>query len=363
MAIDRMTAEQLTDAIRKLYRKCEYDLLKEIVQSIKRGLHPDIVRWEMNSLANGRTLGKKATAIISATGKQAIKYFSDFLIVKEGKPAESALNGLLLNVISQKQKRASELAVVGQKINLMNTTMLDSTLKAYRGFSQKIDKAYEIMNKTAIKGATGMLRIQDAARQAITELNANGITAFVDRAGHNWTPEAYVNMDLQTTAIQAGREMVAADMDMLGLDIVEVSTKPNARPKCEVWQGKLISLSGKSGVIKDLHGNEHPYYSIYDTSYGEPDGLFGINCHHTYRAVEEGMFVLRDRPVQQEYENTQKQRQIERQFRSAERKYQLQETMQKGSGDESKVANIYEKYQNFCDTHELRTDEERLKVY
>ena len=46
------------------------------------------------------------------------------------------------------------------------------------------------------------------------------------------------------------------------------------------YQGRIFSRNGTAGTTTDLEGNRISYISLSQTSYGEPDGLFGINCGH-----------------------------------------------------------------------------------
>src|SRR5574344_1273551 len=100
-------------------------------------------------------------------------------------------------------------------------------------------------------------------------------------------------------------------MDELDEDLIEVSSHAGARPLCAPYQGHVYSRTGKSTQ----------YPSLDSTSYGEPAGLFGINCGHvmypyfpgtkqTYKPTDDESQNVED------YKESQKQRQIERSIRS-----------------------------------------------
>src|SRR5690606_668684 len=105
-----------------------------------------------------------------------------------------------------------------------------------------------------------------------------------------------------------------------GNDLVEVSAHDGARPLCEPYQGRIFSLSG----------NHPDYPALADTSMGDPAGLFGVNCGHVKYPYIEGISRQRYKPRDPEvndrqYENSQKQRYLERQIRYAKREQMMLE--------------------------------------
>lgn len=159
----------------------------------------------------------------------------------------------------------------------------------------------------------------------VISLADKGITGFIDKAGRMWQAESYVNMLMRTnihnTAIRIWQER-AKDYN---IHTFQVSSHSGARPLCAPYQGKCYSwLRGDSGVLTDLYGNRYPYESVYNTSYGQAAGLFGINCGHSPITFIDGFSVMRYEPLKtkeeeeknaREYQNSQKQRAFERNIR------------------------------------------------
>ena len=233
--------------------------------------------------------------------------------------------------------------------NLVNTVMLDSTLGRYRQAIEfatdeamriegllsvknqsellgKLDIAQQILNEGAGSVTMATATRQQALRRAIGEMAKAGITGFIDAGGHHWTPEAYVNMDIRTTVHNAmiqGQKARAADY---GVTTFQVSTKAAARPLCAPYQGKILSWTpGDRGTVYDLRGKAYEYQSVYDTSYGEPAGLFGINCGHSPQTFVSGYSLARYAPLDaveeernaKKYAVSQEQRSMEREIRKA----------------------------------------------
>lgn len=182
----------------------------------------------------------------------------------------------------------------------------------------------DLVSKTQIQVLSG-IPIQKAMEEASTELAKKGVPALVDRAGRTWTPEAYTQMMFRTTITQTATATQLQRMDELEMDLVEISSHAGARPKCEPYQGKVYSL----------HGKTKGYPLLSDTSYGEPDGLFGVNCGHTMYPYIPGTPKTYDQYPKKEnaevYEQSQKQRAIERNIRSSKRELSILESNSKAT--------------------------------
>ena len=214
------------------------------------------------------------------------------------------------------------------KMNLVNTTMLQSTVDVYQhtvaDIANRMQAAQNILNAEAGEVVSGVTTMNQAIRDGVRKMVDQGITGFIDNAGHRWTPEAYVNMDIRTTMANTGRSAVWEAMESYGDDLYMVSYHDGARPLCYPWQGKVISRSDWTGEVEDGDGNKVHVYRQSDTSYGEAAGLFGVNCGHFPMPFIPGMSFVRE-PTQneeqnaKEYEESQKQRELERNLRAEKR--------------------------------------------
>ena len=64
----------------------------------------------------------------------------------------------------------------------------------------------------------------------------------------------------------------------MGCDLMEITAHAGARPSHAVWQGQIVSLSGRSG-----------YLSLSDIGYGTGAGFKGWNCRHDWYPFFEGL--------------------------------------------------------------------------
>lgn len=215
------------------------------------------------------------------------------------------------------------------KLNLVNTVMLESTEDAYRETVSDITSRMKLIEtaRTALNVATGQIisgteSFNTALRLATQKLCDNGITGFVDHGGNRWRPETYVAMDMRTTFHNAGRRAFWDRNQDYGNDLYLVSQHPGARPLCYPWQCKVISRTDQARDVQDGSGNTVHVYAQGETSYGEPAGLFGVNCGHHPELFIPGVTnvpeVRQDEEANaKQYAESQKQRALEREFRKA----------------------------------------------
>ena len=248
------------------------------------------------------------------------------------------------------------------KLNLVNTVMLDSTQQAYQAtvadIVNKMSTTQGILNSATGEVVTGVSSLNQAVRQSVQKMVDNGITGFIDHGDHHWSPEAYVTMDIRTTMANTARAAVWERMDDYGNDLYQVSHHDGARPLCYPWQGKVISREDRSREVKDDEGNTVHVYAQSETTYGQPAGLFGINCGHYPIPFIPGF--SRIRPPEQteeqnakEYAESQKQRELERKLRYEKRDLNVLKA-QGATEDEIKaqrlrVNNARTELNDFCD--------------
>lgn len=228
------------------------------------------------------------------------------------------------------------------KLNLVNTVMLESTQEAYRAtvadIAFRMERTQGILNTATGEVISGVSSLNQVVRDAVQKMVDNGITGYIDRGDHHWSPEAYVTMDVRTTLSNTAREAVTEQMQEYGCDLFSVSWHDGARPLCYPWQGKVISESNWTGEVEDLDGNKVHVYAINETSYGEAAGLFGINCGH-YKIPFIPGFSKARQPEQneeqnaKEYDQSQQQRELERKYRYAKRDLMTA----KARGDEEEI--------------------------
>jgi hypothetical protein len=199
-------------------------------------------------------------------------------------------------------------------INTWVSSAVSKTNIAMATLAQSAGKKYvAAVSKASLSVVTGTDTLQKSVMRSIGELEK--LDAFVDKAGRTWTPEGYVKMVVRDNQRRVSTETMFQAAREGDTDLVEVSSHAGARPKCAPYQGKIFSISGT-----------HPKYPpLSSTSYGEPDGLNGINCGHIFYPFWEGVSKKTYSPFpakenKETYEQSQQQRAYERKIRYYKRK-------------------------------------------
>lgn len=248
------------------------------------------------------------------------------------------------------------------KLNLVNTVMLESTEQAYQAtvsdIVNRVNGTQRILNAATGEAVTGASTWNQAVRHAVDRMVENGLTGFVDHAGHRWRPETYAAMDIKTTMFNTARAAVWERNEQYGNDLYQVSSHNGARPLCYPWQGKVISRADRSGTVEDLDGNQVEIWPQSQTSYGQAAGLFGVNCKHYPMTFIPGFSTLRGQPQDPEenekaYAESQEQRRLERELR--EKRLKVEQLKAQGAPEEeikaakAKAREASSRVQEFCD--------------
>lgn len=371
---------KLSEPVEQVYSNIVDALLINMGKHFNSGHSLSTEQWEIRKLAELVQLNKESIEIIaSLTGqnKELITAALENAVYMATKDIEPELkkavqkgaiqNAAADNVIASQSIVQALNAYEQQamdKLNLVNTTMLESTLAQYRkvitntvNIERQMKAAQEVLNIATGKVITGTESRQQALRQALSQIHKEGITGFYDRIGRKWSPEAYVNMDIRTTVHNTAIEAVKIRQEDYGVDIFRVSRHSGARPLCYPYQGRYFSWNNKSGTFTDGEGKRHRYSPISSTSYGKPAGLFGINCGHHPITMIPGVSIPRDRPEQDKEENdkvyaeSQEQRRLEREIRYSKQKAAMMEAAGDKEGFEKEAVKIREKqadYNAFC---------------
>lgn len=381
----------LSEPLAEIFMSMEDDLLRAIAKQIAEGGEINASsEWRLLKLAQEGALTAEAVRIITKyLGSQdeeltRVIAAEALGVIDTLEPAfqQCALDGFVSDaseipmsamsakIISTYRKQAAT------DLNLVNTVMMYKTGSRYKELVNKIyDEAnrqdyLNILGKHTASVVTGAESRLAAVRNCIREFADKGIPAFVDKAGREWSPEAYINMDIRTTVSNTANAAQDAVCDRYGVDLIEVSSHMGARSKCAPYQGKIFSRSNQSGIAHDGNGREIRYEPLSSTSYGQPDGLFGINCRHQKYPFVDGVnfqtyFPYDEAENAKRYKEFQTQRAMERDIRKKKREcMMLEET---GDTEALKAARAdlrqsKKAYNAYSDEHGLRTREDRLRV-
>ncbi|WP_017795177.1 phage minor capsid protein [Oceanobacillus kimchii] len=315
--MDKWVSQSLTKPVTDVYLSIEDQILKNIAKKIARdnSILIDIEKnrntqlvesWQLSRLSELDAINKEHIEIISSRSGKIMQEVEKMLS-NAGYSAVDDIEGDMLE--GAKDSESLKNVLVGYQrqakntLNLTNTTILNLSRQKY----------LDVINDTTGKVLAGVSTPQQALRESIKGLADKGVPALVDKSGREWSTAAYVSMVMRSTSNNVANDMQDTRMDEYDVDLVEVSSHDGARPLCAPYQGRIFSRSGN-----------HPKYpALGDTSMGHPAGLFGVHCGHMKYPYFEGTKKTYN-PVSSEkndrmYEESQKQRYLEREIRKAKR--------------------------------------------
>lgn len=346
--IDNGDVLRWSEPVEQSYQNAVDRLIVNISRHLKSGKAIHTAKWETQKLSEMGQLTAENAKIINDALKQMPQQMRDALddTAKESlKLVDEAIEEAIKKGAVERSPISSTQGVIDElsqqaldQFNLVNTTMLQSTQKAYlkaindtvmwenQMLSAKQKEAtLETLNDATTAVLSGGETRQVALRRAIKELNDHGLYGFVDKAGRHWSPEAYVNMCMRTTVHNVAVRSVRGRQEEYGSSIFQCSYHPASRTEHYPFQNKFYDWNGQSGTFTDGNGQKHKYESVTVTGYGTAAGLFGINCGHLPLPQIPGVTIPTDPDMQsperdeKDYKESQIQRRLERNIRQSKR--------------------------------------------
>ena len=302
----------------------ESEMLSNLVTLLVQG-DIDDVRWQANKL---QQLGKLRAFNLNTIQTNRVKLLD---AVREEIEAEALKRANMVDDVTAGAGKTLG-AVLPANADPAIVAVIDTWEKAAakkfdQAFAPMLSKADQIYTDTIYK-AVAKQQLGISGRQAIAEAcsewSQQGLQAFKDSAGRQWTTEAYAQTVIRSNMTQAATETQFTRMEELGEDLVEISSHLGARPKCEPYQGKIFSISGKSSNYQWLYSEDN---TVWGNTVGQPDGLFGVNCRHVmypyFPGTEKTFHPQDEERNATAYANSQRQRALERSIREAKRNLDL----------------------------------------
>ncbi|MFD2839339.1 phage minor capsid protein [Populibacterium corticicola] len=197
--------------------------------------------------------------------------------------------------------------IVGKTVAL-SPVVLRSTVDAYR------QAASAHLGKLILSVQTR----RETSQDILNTLLGQGVTGFTDKSGRNWRLDSYVEM---ATRSGLGNAYLNGRVDTLqagGYDLVYVIPGPTACPSCDMWIGKILSLSGDTPSTDEI-----PVAASLAEARSSGH-LFGPNCRCVLAAYQHGHTDLPTEHADPAgYIAEQKQRRLERAVRDAKREEAL----------------------------------------
>lgn len=240
--------EQIGKQAQKIYSELELEIIEEIAQRIANvgyantvALNDTLILQEMgiayedvmNLVAKyNNTSVSQIKDIFETAGVNSLKY--DDKIYK--------LAGL--SPVSLKQSKSMwqllEVTALKTHNNLSNLTMTTA--------SNSQTQFYDAMNKAYMEVSTGVKSYSQSIIDTIKEISNQG--AYITYpSGQHRSIESATRMNIVTGVNQTCGKLQLMRAKELEWDLMELTAHAGARPSHAEWQGKIVSLSGKSRIF------------------------------------------------------------------------------------------------------------------
>ncbi|MFI7143732.1 phage minor capsid protein [Nonomuraea sp. NPDC050022] len=110
----------------------------------------------------------------------------------------------------------------------------------------------QVVAQVSARALTGAESREQTTRRALDMFARKGITGFTDSQGRSWSMGTYTEMAVRTAMARAAVDGHLATLKENGVDLVIVSRLPFTCPKCDFWEGKVLTQSGRIGWRQEL---------------------------------------------------------------------------------------------------------------
>lgn len=278
--------QKTANSIINIYSELEDRIFTIIIKALKHSRFQDVAKedvllWQVNQLSKMGTLNDKVIDLLASyTGEtqeaieqlikgNGVKIVDEIdreleRMVHKSVPVSNDVNKILDSLVRQTFKDLN---------NNVNQTLITTNFN-----ENAVMRAYQaILKQSTLESMTGLKTHEKAIRDNVYKMVDMGIkSGFVDKAGREWSMEAYSRTVIQSTSHRTFNDLRLKRMVDFDCVTALMSSHPSARKACATIQGDWVLV-----VPKNKAPDEFKHLpSIYDHGYGDPDGTQGINCKH-----------------------------------------------------------------------------------
>ncbi|MGA5209010.1 phage minor capsid protein [Streptomyces pseudogriseolus] len=376
MAVSPAMAEDLAAEVARLYQDAEAALLERLAAALAADI--DSPRWAELKLAAIGNLREAVERVAEALQTDTDGAVRRALVEAYNRGRQAAVAELGALDIGR-ELAARDALPNAPAVDRLAASLAADTRPVYARITRVVVDAYRsITSRASASTLLGSLTRRQASQRALDQFANRGITGFVDTAGRSWDMASYAEMAVRSVTARAAVDGHVDALGEIGVGLVIVSDAPLECPLCARWEGETLTLSGQSGphTVQAEHVTEtvgrirrrrrtvtvHVAGSLLEA---RAAGLFHPNCRHSLSAYLPGVTT---RPPHHAtpgttYEDTQRQREIERHIRKWKRRQAaaMDEQARRAAG--ARVREWQKAMREHVDAHEhLRRKPQREQI-
>jgi hypothetical protein len=326
-------AEDLAAEVARLYEDAETALLERLAKALEADIEsPRWAELKLAALGNLRTAVEEVAEALQRDTDGAVRRALVEAYNRGRQAAVAELGALDIG----RELVARETLPGAPAVDRLAASMADDTRPVYVRITRAVVDAYRrVVARASGNVLLGTMTRRQAAQRSLDQFANQGVTGFVDSAGRSWDMASYAEMAVRSVTARAAIEGHVDALGEIGVGLVIVSDAPLECELCRPWEGETLTLSGQSGphTIQAEHATETagrllrrpriiPVHVAGSLVEARAAGLFHPNCRHSLSAYLPG---VTKRPPHHPtpgttYEDTQRQREIERHIRRWKRR-------------------------------------------
>lgn len=299
-------ANEMPRELIEIYNDIEQDILRLIVQKLKKGENPTKVFQRIKDTVDGYNpkIEKVVQMIFADSKKKAVKDNVKMFHVEQSEESEPVSNEEANALI------APALIAAMAVISDLNRKIINNAVNKYT-------KEYQY---TKSQYGDGLTRL----KQVYGDLAKNGLSIYENFGGgksRNYSIENVLRRDVMYKVNQANAKVNMENFKKSSAKFVEVSSHPTARTATKYMKHPYEDHSSWQGkVYYSRDGEVVSGYEEFESTcgYGELLGIGGINCYHQFQmnySGESSATEYSKKEVQKQYALSQEQRGYERAIR------------------------------------------------
>ena len=260
-----------------LYRNLDTEIFREIANLLKTSGVESIEQWHIEALGKANMLNENVTSMLADVTGQAHSAITE-MITNAGNSAINQVDAELVALFgnANKSKNTQNLiqAFIDQVFLDIDNFVSQTLITTHYGLGITTQMFQEIINTTTANFMTGNLTLPQSVESTILSWSKQGVsTIFIDRGGHTWSLERYVDLVLRSILNRTYNELRMSRMRDFGVFTAVVTTLMDSAPRCVDIQGQVVDT-------RPIGQANSGFPSIYSFGYPAADGPFGINCRH-----------------------------------------------------------------------------------